>query len=263
MRAARTVCFLALLLATLASAAAEDLWSGIYAGGSIGRRDTDTSWETTCLQPGFAFGSCPHSGIIYADRFAAGNPALFEVERLRLSGYGGLQWQFGRLVVGVEGDLGRAHSRQTRYGIPGAEDPADPVPGPDEITLAYRWDASLRGRIGLLAAPETVIYATAGRAWLKAEASVLCAVEFPDGWCGSDNVGKSSFVEDVLDGRTWGGGIETMLLEHWMLRLEFRHTSYESLEHTFFNGVVRNVDAVETSIGSETDTATLGLAYKF
>jgi outer membrane immunogenic protein len=187
----------------------------------------------------------------------------FAAERLRIAGYAGFQWQLGRLVVGIEGDYGRASSHQSRPGIAGAEDPLDPSRGPDESVLAYDWDASLRGRVGFLAAPETMIYATGGRAWLKAEASIHCAVEFPDGWCGADNVGNTSFVEDVLQGRTWGAGIETMLLQHWMLRVEFRRARYEALEHTFFEGVANNVDAVETSIATQTDTISLGLAYKF
>ncbi len=248
---------------TLDRGGAGELWSGLYVGGAIGQRDGDASWETTCLQPGFSGGSCPHSGPIYATRFEAGNPVEIEIERLRKAGYAGLQWQFGRLVVGVEGDYGKAPSRVSLAGIPGAEDPDDVMRGPDEIVLAHDWDASARGRIGFLADPTTLFYATAGRSWLKAEASVTCAIEFPDGWCGAANVGRTELVSQVLEGRTWGAGIEALIQEHWMLRLEYRRARYGPLEHVFFDGIERNTDALETAISTDTRTVGFGLAYKF
>ena len=58
-----------------------------------------------------------------------------------------------------------------------------------------------------------------------------------------------------------GGGIETLLWNNWLLRAEYRYADYGSISHTFFAGT--GIDEVATSLSLKTNTALLGLGYKF
>ena len=237
-------------------------WTGIYVGGSVARRTVDANWKTTCLQEGAPLLSCPDGN--YSDRFVNHNPVELSDKDTEFGVYAGAQFQFSSFVVGVEGDWGRAHNQMRQGGIPGAEEPgAIGEFGPDEVTVSAEWDASIRGRLGFLITPTTMFYGTAGISWLKIEASAFCGTEFPDGWCVIDNVGFRDRVSEVLQGYTVGGGMESMLTENIIFRAEYRHSEYDALRHIFFDGRTDNSDAVKARVTTETDTFSLGLAYKF
>src|SRR5262249_2735324 len=45
----------------------------------------------------------------------------------------------------------------------------------DSFAVRTTWDASLRARLGFLATPATLLYATGGAAWLHEEVTSTCA----------------------------------------------------------------------------------------
>jgi outer membrane immunogenic protein len=87
------------------------------------------------------------------------------------------------------------------------------------------------------------------------------------GWCSAANgfVGTTSTISSTLSGWTAGGGLEWMAAPNWLLRGEYRYTSYGSLTGTFFPGGAGsfNQDAISASIKLKTQTALFGVAYKF
>jgi hypothetical protein len=77
-------------------------------------------------------------------------------------------------MLGIEGNIGWADNKATNAGIPGTFGPGGSGPGPLAATLALDasqvkadWDASIRGRIGILASPSMLLYVTGGAAWLN------------------------------------------------------------------------------------------------
>ena len=240
-------------------ASAESNWSGVYGGGSIGRRFTDTDWQTTCLGI-----SCPTSSGIYLTRLATENPLGFDDAAARLGVFAGAQIQVQSLVFGVEADYGRAKNRSASSGIPGAEDPfVGGERGPDSAEVRVNWDASIRLRAGLLLTPQLMIYGTGGRAWVQQEMNVSCNIEFDLGWCSLPNVGKTERHDAVLEGWTWGAGLETLIDNHWMLRLEYRHSKFESMDTVSFTGNLANADRLDARTDTGIETFSIGLAYKF
>ena len=118
MRWAGGVCCVAALVAgsaaqartgAAAQTAAATGWTGFYAGVGIGARSTVVSWDTVGLNsPGFGFAP-----------FAADNFASLGSTDVRLSGYGGFNYQLGCRALGLEGDVGTATNRTSAMGFPG------------------------------------------------------------------------------------------------------------------------------------------------
>lgn len=251
-------------IAVAQSAPAQDRWSGLYVGGGLGQRTTDTTWTTTCLQVGFPGSQCPDASGNFSDRYRAGNPVELTARSLALAGYLGAQWQIQSLVVGVEGDIGRARTRREHPAIPGTEDPTLANGGStDTATVDMSWDASIRARLGVAVLPSLLLYATAGPAWAKTRTGIYCGSEFPAGWCSLENVGVTETVSTIRRGWTWGGGVETLLTQNLILRGEYRVARYEATEHTFLDGLLGNADAFSARTTLDTRTVLLGLAYKF
>lgn len=239
-------------------------WTGPYAGVTAGVRLTDTAWETTCLQEGFPGAVCPHPPGIFDTRFVNNNPADFDTQAERFGGFAGWQLRTQQFVLGGEADLAYAHGSRRFATIPGASDPLAPGGGDTDSTLIETdWDGSHRVRAGVLVTPATLLYATAGISWMRVTYGVACGDEFPDGWCSLDNVGVRSTTSSVLQGFTWGGGVETVIAGPWIFRLDYRHSDYDSLSHIFLDGTVNNADAISAAIDTSTDTLSVGIGVQF
>jgi outer membrane immunogenic protein len=236
-------------------------WTGFYVGVGLGGRWTESDWTTTCLAPVFSgTATCPND--VFGTRIATENPAAFDTSGFRVSGYAGFNWQFANWVLGVEGDFGWADNSASRLGIPGTFTLAL-GPGADSSTITDKWDASARGRIGYLFAPQALFYVTGGAAWIEKEVSATCAGTFPVGWCITPG-GTAQSVSDTFFGWTLGGGIEWLMAPGWVLRAEYRYTDYGSQTYTFFTGPgVAAGDDFTFDVEQQTHTAYVGLSYLF
>jgi outer membrane immunogenic protein len=216
-------------------------WSGFYAGVGLGARDLDADWHTTSI------GFPPIPG----DPFST--PQSFGDTNFRVSGYAGYNWQFANWLLGIEGDIGWADNKVTHAGIPGTFGPGGVVPGLglaatlalDASQVKADWDASIRGRIGLVAAPSVLLYATGGAAWLSVDASATClGSPVNASWCVAP---RGETFSRTLFGWTVGAGIEWMFAPSWIARGEYRFSDYGNHDRTFFAGapidqVTANID---------------------
>jgi outer membrane immunogenic protein len=239
-------------------------WTGFYVGVGLGGRWTESDWTTTCLAP-IALGTatCPNDVFAGTSRILNDNPGAFDTSGFRVSGYAGFNWQFQNWVLGVEGDFGWADNSSTRIGIPGTWS-ATFGPGVDSSSINDTWDASARGRIGFLFAPQALVYVTGGAAWIEKEITATCGGTFPVGWCNNPG-GFAQTVTDTFFGWTVGGGVEWMILPSWILRAEYRFTDYGSQTYTFFTtaGVPAGSDSFTFDVEQKTHTAYVGLSYLF
>ena len=65
---------------------------------------------------------------------------------------------------------------------------------------------------------------------------------------------------------TAGGGMEVMVTPNWLARAEYRYANYGTFSATLFggfNGAVNNGDAFSFDTKLTTQTALIGVAYKF
>jgi outer membrane immunogenic protein len=230
-------------------------WTGFYAGVGLGARALESDWNTTSI------GAPPIAG----DPFST--PVSFDTTDFRVSGYAGYNWQFGTWLLGVEGDFGWADNKATNAGIPGTFGPGGAVPGLglpatlalDSSEVKADWDASIRGRVGILAGPSVLLYATGGAAWLNVDASATCNGSLVNAsWCVAVRGQTNS---STRFGWTAGAGIEWMFAPNWIARGEYRFSDYGSFDTSFFGAAP--IDQVSASIDLQTHTAYFGISYLF
>ncbi|MGB6534920.1 MAG: outer membrane beta-barrel protein [Xanthobacteraceae bacterium] len=243
-------------------------WTGFYIGGDVGGRWSDPTWDTTCLEPGFAGSSCPNqtAAPVDAARFFNNNPANFNSTSGRIGVYAGYNWQVSPIwVVGFEGDIAWANNSNTIAGIPGAEQLSTVVagaPGLDSANVKQTWDGSLRGRLGFLVTPTVMVYGTGGAAFTHASASATCGSAYPIGWCTTpSNIGATSTISSDRVGWTAGGGIEAHVWGNWLARAEWRYSDYGTFSGTMF--AATPIDALSVSTRLRTETGLVGLSYQF
>jgi outer membrane immunogenic protein len=184
-------------------------WAGFYIGANVGGK-----WVVNSNERIDAAG----------DTFGLFNDN--NISSVMGGGQLGYNWQFGRWVIGIEGDVDGQDLQRTvtagaftRFFVPG-----------DNFTFQSDWQASLRGRVGY-AFDRVLIYATGGAAWTQVKGTV-------------NLVGLGSFTnDDTVTGGTVGGGIEWAVWNQVSLGIEGRYTFYGSQT---FTGVLGGVAVSHT-----------------
>jgi len=238
-------------------------WTGFYAGLGVGIRASEVRSRTisvtedgvpdACPQPQFA--SNPN-GCFFSQSL---NDAAF-----RFGFYGGFNWQVDpSVLIGIEGDGGWGRKVTTLFGtaLPGGPFIASGS-NTDSVTVSPQWDASIRLRAGYLVTPTFLVYATGGAAWLNLSSTLTCGID-PPGTCDGVFVPPFSVTSHAtLLGWTAGGGIETKVFPHVLVRAEYRYADYGTHTFVFSNqGSTFNVFTYE--IHPRTHTALFGFAYLF
>jgi len=228
-------------------------WTGAYAGASLGGRWSDAGWTTTGIA--FPFGLGPNStGPDPSTAFPSFNAAT-----LRAGIFYGYNWQIGSSwVIGLESDLAWGNSTQTISGIPGTFGTTfggTAASVLDSTQVKEGWDASSRVRAGYLVMPNVLAYVTAGVATQNISATATCSSAGP--WCVANRMQTDSWTRV---GWTVGGGVEAKLWGNWLGRAEYRYADYGTISNTVFPNVV---DSVSYDLRLRTQTALVGLAYRF
>jgi outer membrane immunogenic protein len=238
---------------TKAPAIVADPWTGFYLGVSAGGRWNKDTWTTTS----FGIPAIP------AALSSRDNPHNFSSGSGRFGLYGGYNWRVQQVwVVGLEADFAWAQNKSTNTGIPGLTSVGFPVVEPTQIKDS--WDGGIRARGGYLITPTMLLYGTGGVSWMRSEASVACSTA--GNWCSGTNFANSrtDSVSKTVVGWTLGGGIEAVGMRNWLLRGEYRYSSYAGYHASLLNGGGPAIDVIDADIGRiKTHTALIGLAYKF
>jgi outer membrane immunogenic protein len=187
----------------------------------------------------------------------------------RGSVYGGFNWQLAaQVVAGVEADWGFANKTTTlggmSYPVTGFLDFSSPRG--DSFSVKASWDASVRGRLGVLAHPAVLLYATGGAAWLHVESTSSC---INTGTFGFGACAAGLFAPAVISnahsrlGWTAGGGLEAMLWSNWLVRGEYRYADLGTIGNTDTRSdPAGGLRIVSYDVRVRTHTMMLGLAYK-
>ncbi|SRR5712691_8431367 len=225
-----------------ATPAPNDPWTGFYAGGSIGARWSEVDWRTVFFAGG-------------GGATSVGNPAHLGNTSLRVGGYIGYNWMVAPTwLAGLEADIAWGDNKKTHTPWPGS--PFLASAGHDFITTKLDWDGSLRGRLGVLINPSSLLYATAGVAWQHVKTSATCDGTVPSS-CGSPGFSESSSTTKA--GFTVGGGAEAMLSKNWFGRVEYRYADFGHVT----NRLSGSGQSFIANVNVMTHTALLGLAYKY
>jgi outer membrane immunogenic protein len=182
----------------------------------------------------------------------------------RVSPYAGFNWQIApQWVAGIEADAGFGRQTATLSGFPFSPGFGSTGDAGDSQSVKATWDGSLRGRLGLLLAPVTMAYATAGVAMQHFEVTSTC---------GFASCASKTFNFPVVTrttnkaGWTLGGGIEVALWSHWLFRAEYRYANLGSRpfsvsRHQFVVPFTLIEDSFNAAM--RTQTLNFGIAYTF
>lgn len=218
---------------------AVDLWTGTYIGVSAGGRWTSDSWSTTGT-----YGSTD-----------------YDSSSARLGVYGGYNWQVQPdWIVGIEADIAWANNHASINSIPGLS--GGSRTGTSEVK--DNADGGIRARVGYLVAPDTMLFATGGVSWIQSEVNATSiTTKRIANWCAPDTIVTTRGADSASStnvGWTLGGGIEKVVAANWLLRGEYRYSSYGSQKVSLMQGAQR----FEAELGSHsTQTAMIGIAYQF
>lgn len=232
-------------------------WSGFYAGVSVGARWAANDWQTRDVAPIFV-------GVFVP---TAGTGGAMDSVAARFGGYLGYSAKISSSwVAGIEGDFGWADNKKTANPLPGTAGLffGAPLLGLPSGSVRETWDGSLRGRLGYLVAPATLVYGTGGVAWQRLELNASCSVVPGNAFC-LGNTRNDTFGSTRL-GWTVGGGVEHMIGGRWLLRADYRYADFGTWTQPFFTAGGTGFgfdDRFTARVTSHTHTATVGIAYKF
>ena len=174
-------------------------WHGFYAGGHLGYGVVD--FESI-------FDASEIFTPINTEDSVIGS--FFDLDGVLGGVHAGLNRQHGHTVFGVEADWSYLGTSDLLF------DPDGGVGGDDSASADVNWLASLRARLGIASA-QTLLYATAGVAWVNANYTARNG-NFGNENSGSTDVNATGFV--------FGGGIEHAANDKILIR-------FEALQHEF------------------------------
>jgi len=248
---------------TKAPVAAVYDWTGFYVGGSVGG-----GWQRSAT----AYSSDPSYGlgpILYIFALANG----VQASSLTQNGSGvlggvtlGYNWQRSAVVVGIEGDWSWS-------GIKGTNSVAPPAAFffPTLTTTTETrtdWLATLRGRLGLLVAPQTLLFATGGLAIGDIKTSTNVVPSGVGSTCANNALcitGAGSFIRA---GWTAGAGIEQGIGNNWTVKAEYLHYDLGTVSHNVIEASPA-FPLLVGAVGLKADTrvsgeiARVGVNYRF
>ena len=234
-------------------------WTGFYVGGSVGGGWQDATSTYTGVNNPFAVG-------LFDDAIRDG--ALPSRTTQRGAGFvGGAQLgynvQSGNVVYGIEADAMWLNVRGTSTVSTNVA--ALFYPPITTVTEAKTdWLATLRGRLGILAAPQTLLYATGG----LAVGGVRGSTTITPTPCATNAFCSAGSASDTRWGWTVGGGLEQAFGSQWSVKLEYLYYDLGTFSYTA-NEISPTFLAFQGNPNVKIDTnvtghiARIGVNYRF
>ncbi len=252
-------------------------WSGFYVGGNVGYSWGNSSGTQSLTDPGT--GTLLNSAA-----------TKFHMDGVIGGGQIGYNWQKDKWVFGLEADIqgsGQAGNGSAvcaggtatvlnslcALGHIGDTVPFNVPAFPVTSTLAESldWFGTVRGRIGVLADPKVLLYATGGLAYGEVSASNTVGgfnITGPQGVNGSTitpfAAGNSN--SSLRVGWTLGAGVEGVISGNWTAKLEYLYIDLGNVSGSFVTPLIAPSGAFATSSYSSHITDNIlraGINYKF
>lgn len=203
-------------------------WTGFYVGGNVGYSwGRSSNYSTLSNAAGTTLFATP--GSSNADGVISG-------------GQIGYNWEVQRWVWGLEADIqgsdekgGRGYTCPTGVCTPtatvfvGFHTPLLVVPGaavPGSLTQKIDWFGTVRGRVGILIAPEVLLYGTGGLAYGGVNSSETIG-----------GAGSEYSNSDTRVGWTVGAGIEGVIGGNWTAKLEYLYMHLGTTSASFLTPI--------------------------
>ena len=250
-------------------------WTGFYAGLNAGYGWGDSSSTLVPVDPVSQFFFSSNGGLVPANELNSS----FRQQGAIAGGQAGYNWQFGTAgVMGIEGDLQWADIRGAGY--------ARSLNGQFDANSERRlqWFGTVRARLGLLASPNLLLYATGGLAYGQTDTrgdigltppagnQIVYLVQIPPLLLVCTNgtaprgVCYSGSNSETQIGWTAGVGGEWKVTPNWSLKLEYLHVGLPGNSTTMVAVIppsTPNVTTVYRYNNQDYDIVRFGVNYQF
>ena len=238
-------------------------WTGFYIGGnagySWGRSSTDVSYFNTATGAPIV----PPAGSILG--------SSFDMNGGIAGGQLGYNWQTSNWVWGLEADLQWSGERgSSAYRCAGTIAGGVCFPGltflPAGATgtnvaldQSLEWFGTVRGRAGLLATPQVLLYGTGGLAYGSIKTSAALSGFNPNGTA----VASFGSNTETRVGWTVGAGVEGMITRNWTAKLEYLYMDLGRHNAGTFTLAPASTIAANVSSNFRDQILRVGFNYKF
>ena len=204
-------------------------WTGFYIGGHLG-----AAWQRASTTGTYLDGTTPRPFTNSTDHtgFAGG-------------GQIGYNWQSGMFVYGLEADITALSGSDTAS--------QQVVDATVTSTNKIDWIGTVRGRLGVTIAGNTLVYATGGFAYAQVKNTHT----------ETNGARLATWQDDsIRTGYAVGGGIEHMFAPHWTVRAEGLYVDLGNETVSNFSGVCTN-GCLPVTFKNKATIARAALNYKF
>jgi len=238
-------------------------WTGFYIGGnagySWGRSSTDVSYFNTATGAPIV----PPAGSILG--------SSFDMNGGIAGGQLGYNWQTSNWVWGLEADLqwsgerGSSAYRCAATGVGGVCFPgltflpAGATGTNVALDQSLEWFGTVRGRAGLLATPQVLLYGTGGLAYGSIKTSAALSGFNPNGTA----VASFGSNTETRVGWTVGAGVEGMITRNWTAKLEYLYMDLGRHNAGTFTLAPASTIAANVSSSFRDQILRVGFNYKF
>jgi outer membrane immunogenic protein len=222
------------------------MWTGPYVGLTLGYGWADLeATNAYATVTGLGTASLPLTGYKTSENGVNGGITL------------GYNWYLSsNVVTGLEADASYGDYKYNSGTLTANNvlNPRDTLSG--SMSAGFDWFGTLRGRLGYLVRPETLIYGTGGLAWANAKASANYSYTAGAG----AGVLAGSVSDSHLEwGWTLGAGVEDKINQHVSMKLEYLYLDYSNANFEFSQpGVTVGFDA-----DASMHLVRLGMNYQF
>jgi len=251
-------------------AAAQPSWTGAQVGGQGG---------VSQMAQGFAEPGAhlfPLTCGCFPSSFFVETPFSFDGNKTSWTAgtFLGYRVQFGSVVAGIEGDFNGKNATAAYTASATNSFRTETF----TASASQGWDSSIRGRLGWLVTPWTMIYGTGGVAFGRVTGTFSYTASEIDPTCSFSScayVNGGGTWSTVRTGATAGGGVETLLstgfgpFPSMTLRLEYRYTDLGNFSenvplHTFCNGTCTSPSSnALINLHPTFQTVTVGVGLNF
>jgi outer membrane immunogenic protein len=217
-------------------------WTGFYVGGNLGYswgRSSDTSTLTNA------------AGTVLLT-----TPGKSDLNGVVGGGQIGYNWQRQNWVWGLEADIqgtgekgSRAFAFTPGVGL-GIGNFAPGIIVPFVLTQKIDWFGTVRGRVGILATPKVLLYATGGLAYGQVNSSETVGTVVP-----------SAFSNSITNvGWTVGAGVEGVISGNWTAKLEYLYVDLGTVSSSY---TLPSTNIISYSSHITDNVLRVGVNYKF
>jgi outer membrane immunogenic protein len=231
-------------------------WSGFYGGVNVGY-----GWGNNNME----FGDATPAPLVGETNILSSQSLNGKSNGVIGGGQIGYNWQMGSFLTGLEADIQgsgiKGTSTKSPYAVTFTPDVGETLLASSEQKLS--WFGTVRGRVGVTATPDLLLFATGGLAF----GEIGNAGNAQDSEPGFTTLSYPATTSQTKAGWAVGAGAEWMFARGWSAKVEYLHVDLGTASATGVESLNGVADGAHATVGyhwhNQFDTVRAGVNYHF